>query len=441
MLDSQGYATQAAWKIIEAKAAFIPPRGNYPATIRRRPALKKLYASYADWKAPEAPALPEGRLHNLADKPTQPRFPLTDKIWPEQAGDASVCLWADDKLAAMSLGIDDNCAGDVSYWKQLSQKYGGLNITWNLITAGIPGGNTNPDNKELVLGVYGTWELWSNLVHEGYHVASHTVTHGGDPTPTDGWPGTDWECYVSKHAIDSNILGYRTRILAYEGGGGITELPTPYAPWRASAIKYFIGARTGGGQPINQANMIDYFNILSTTAVQNALDNPKTPQCDLKNILFASDPKSPYHQFYRGWANIFIHFINAGKDFDTSPYYIQYGKCLAFYNDHRDDLWTGFIDDVALYGQERDTASVTTDTSSDAKIAFTLTDKMDPAVFDYPLTVKIRLPESWKGVAATQGAKPIDLQVIAHEGANFALVKAVPDQAQVTLVSAPAAAK
>jgi hypothetical protein len=438
--DANGFLSAAVWDIIQTKAT-ANPHSNYGAAVQSRPAIKGYYATFAQWKAPELPALPEGKLRNLPDVPKEPRFPLTDKVWPEKAGDASVCLWEDDKLAAMSLGVDDNCSGDLPYWQELSKKYGGLNVTWNLISGNIDGAFDKGR-----ISMYGTWSLWQNMLDKGFHLASHSVMHCADPVPEDGWPGPEWEVAESQHQIDSHLPGHKTKIFVYPGAGvgefGIPHGYYPNNPWRPSIVKYYAGARGGGGQPINQANMIDYFEIHSTTAVQNVLDStdPKAAEDNLNNI-FAADPKSPYHKYYRGWATIFIHFINAGKDFDTNPYYVQYGKCLAFYNDHREDLWTGYFDDVATYGEERDTATLTTGASSDVKISLTLTDKMDPAVFDYPLTVKVRLPDSWKGVAATQGAKSLSSQVIAHEGANFALVKAVPDQGEITLVSAPAAAK
>ena len=164
--------------------------------------------------------------------------------------------------------------------------------------------------------------------------------------------------------------------------------------------------------------MIDYFHIKATTApVPYIVDSKDTnrPEQSLNN-LFAADPKHPCHKYYRGWANVLIHFINQGRTFDTDPHTIAYGKALAFYNEHRADLWTGFIDDVALYGEERDTATLKTEAANDTKITFTLTSKMDPAVFDYPLTVKVRLPRDWKGAAAKQNNVAIPVEVITHEG-------------------------
>lgn len=43
----------------------------------------------------------------LAESPDRPRFELRDRDWPGKVGEASVCLWKDDALAACSITIDD----------------------------------------------------------------------------------------------------------------------------------------------------------------------------------------------------------------------------------------------------------------------------------------------------------------------------------------------
>ena len=97
------------------------------------------------------------------------------------------------------------------------------------------------------------------------------------------------------------------------------------------------------------------------------------------------------------------------------------------------DLWGDFFGNVAMYGEERDTATLATTGSDAGKIVFTLTSKMDPALYTFPLTVKVRLPDNWKSVSAAQGGKPAESSVIDHDNAHFALVKAVPGAGDVTL--------
>lgn len=430
--DDKGFLTEGVWNVI-AEEAKANPNGNDARVLGERDVYRKFYATYASWKPPEPLKVSEGKLRNLADTPKEPRFPITDKVWPSKPGEASVCLWEDDKLAAMSLGVDDNCAADIPYWKELSKKYGGLNITWNLITCNIDG----VIGKGRVVST-GTWDLWRQMVKDGYHLASHSVTHNHDPVPTDGWPGPDWETAESRDQIDSHIPGHRTLIYAYPGSG-VHAFGTPReliaSAYRPALAKYYIGARGAGRNALNQANMTDYFNIAATTGGVPQLLNPeKTAYSDQNlNNLFNADPQSPYYKYYRGWANIFIHFINNGKDFDKIPFNVAYAKVLEFYNQNRDKLWTGFIDDIALYGQERDTATVTTDKVANGEVAFTLTSRMEPTIFNYPLTVKVRLPDGWKGATAKVKDEMLPAQYLEHEGAPYALVKVAPDRGQVTL--------
>jgi len=431
--DEQGFLLPDVWEIVK-KEAEAKPSSNEAMILKERPIYQAYYKTYAGWTPPPPIPVGGGRLRNLSDPPNEPRFPLTDKVWPEKVGEASVCLWEDDKLAAMSLGVDDNFAMDLPYWRELSAKYGKLNIVWNLITCNIDGGVSKGR-----LSAAGTWAIWQQMIDEGYHLVSHSMTHNHDPVPADGWPGPDWEAAESKRLLDSHLKGQNTKVFVYPGSGvHVFNIYGGYSPksnWRPALVKYYAAARGGGGDALNQANLIDYFNIHATTGnVLHLLDeaDPKYAAQDLNN-LFAADPASPYHKYYRGWANVFIHFINCGQNFDTNPFTVAYGKILDFYNKNRDNLWTGYFDDVALYGQERDTATLTTDVAGAAAIRFTLTSKMDPAIFNYPLTVKVRLPDSWKNATASQNSTALPVQVISHEGANFALVKVVPDRGQVTL--------
>ena len=48
-------------------------------------------------------------------------------------------------------------------------------------------------------------------------------------------------------------------------------------------------------------------------------------------------------------------------------------------------------------------------------------------------TMKVRLPEDWKGASATQDDKAIEVIVVEHDRARFALVEAVPDRGDVCL--------
>jgi len=415
------------------KAVIAGMPGREKPLSEQRERLKLFYAKYKGWTPPKAVHPAPGKLRNLPDFPAEPRFPLTDKVWSANPGEASICLWEDDKTAAMSLGVDDNIAGEVPAWMELSKKYGTLNITWNLVVQGLA--DPHPGDH-----MSGTWDLWKKVKAAGYHIASHTMTHNAAPVFGDGWPGWAWECAESKRELDKNIPGQKTKMFLYGGtpvqqfnlGAGFVERDPKKGPnaARKAVTAFYTSARGGGGQPINPANQIDYFNIRSTTYTEGVLEGQRfyRPENALENCL-NPDPKSPYHNLYRGWACIFTHFANIPAWTEKSGY----AQCLEWYNKHRDELWTGFMDDVALYGQERDTGSVASKMSPDGTIHMTLTSKMDPDIFDYPLTVKVRLPASWTTVQAKQNGKPVPASIIKHESALYALVKALPDRGEIVV--------
>jgi hypothetical protein len=53
--------------------------------------------------------------------------------------------------------------------------------------------------------------------------------------------------------------------------------------------------------------------------------------------------------------------------------------------------------------------------------------------YDFPLTIKIRIPEIWAQVRAVQGEQAVPASVITHNGDACALVQAVPDRGEVML--------
>jgi hypothetical protein len=79
------------------------------------------------------------------------------------------------------------------------------------------------------------------------------------------------------------------------------------------------------------------------------------------------------------------------------------------------------------------TATLQTTAVDDTKIVLNLTSQMEPTIYDYPLTVKIRLSDSWKDVTATQAGKPVAATMIRHDNAKYALVKALPDGGEIVV--------
>ena len=100
-------------------------------------------------------------------KPEKPRFDIPEIIWPAAPGEAEICLWKDDKYAAISITIDDNCRPDHDWWLEQAEKHG-FKLTWFVITERVDGPNR----------FYGTWADWQRLADAWRTVRA---TQGGNP--------------------------------------------------------------------------------------------------------------------------------------------------------------------------------------------------------------------------------------------------------------------
>jgi hypothetical protein len=336
------------------------------------------------------------QLFNLFERDPKPRFKVTDISWPAKVGEAEICLWRDDKLAALSLTVDDNSAGDIPWWKEQAARYG-FPVTWFIITERV---GTGPN--------WGTWEGFAALDKDagGHAVESHSVTHLHSTEP--GWKGIEWEYAESKRQIEEHLPGKQVSVIAYPGGPN-TKLNDP-----AVAARYYRVGRGTRGMP-NSANQIDYLSVSAMSSV--SIGDPKAEWADVNTLV---DPARFRGRFYRGWAVYLQHGVPQAQKDKLQPLF-------DFIEAHKDALWLGLFADVAKYGQERDTATLKVVEAGDKKIRLELSDRMDDAYFTYPLTVKVRVPDAWTTVSARQAGRECRARLVVREGARYALVDVTPD--------------
>ncbi|MDX2081889.1 MAG: polysaccharide deacetylase family protein [Terrimicrobiaceae bacterium] len=373
---------------------IFPPSKNAPAG--RRLALLLIAGTMAL-------AMAAGlQLANLNETPTADRRPITGREWPTTPGNAVVCLWEDDKLCAVTMSVDDNIATQVPNWLQHAQEVG-FAVTWFVITDRIGGANAGFD---------GTWALWRDVVAKGHDVQSHTRQHLH--VTNASWPGIYEEYAGSRAAIESNIPGHVCDFLAYPGGSNSSYND------RNVAAQIYAGARGGAGSGFNRPWRIDYLTIRNG----NFLLGSGPASSDLLSLFNANDVR-----YYRGWAAPLFHTVTS---WDSVSHY------FTFLRTYRDDIWAGRFSDVGKYGQQRDTSSLTVTENTPTRITFVVQDDMLDSRFDYPLTIKVRLPDSWQSVAADQAGTPRLARFVRHQGQPYALVRAVPDRGPVVISEAQA---
>jgi len=337
-------------------------------------------------------------LFNLPYNKGEVRTEITDRAWPAAYGEAAVCIWKDDALATVSLTIDDNWASDHPWWREMGEKYG-FKVTWFMVTGGI---SDKPSFN-------GTWDEWRKNFEVGHDLQSHTVTHrcpNAKLSPEDDYAG------AIAH-IQENIIGTRVLTMAYPGSG----LPND----SATAQKHFIAARGVGGG-FNSVRNTEYNSILQGNG------NLEEYSPDGRRAHgYPPDTINPDSGSFRAWNTLIYHGANSPDARRSSEKFYQYLRQSA------PDYWIATFTDAAQYGQQRDTATLNVTKKTPVEIAFDLTSKMDTRIYDYPLSVKVRLDPSWNKLTASQAGKSVESKLLKYEGNVYALVQAVPGRGETVL--------
>ncbi len=347
---------------------------------------------------------------------------LQGRTWPATVGEADICLWKNDKLAVYSITIDTMFKASYPWWKKQCEKYKVTLPITVLCVVSLVGNETS----------WGKWSNWQEYVASGFEVASHTMTHGagfkkdasGDWVPPAGWPGAEWEYSESRKQIEANIPGYRVRSMCPAGGGAKAFRD------KTTAGKFYLCQRNGA-RMLNRPGNIDYQSINYTSGVNlGETLGTGNANMDAENLF------KPGQEYFRGWAVMMLHY---GEQDGKSEAFQATVKIIDFLQGtHAADVWPGLFGDVAQYGQERDTATLKMDEVTPERISGTLTCLMDPAHYQYPLTLKVRTDNAWKQVSASQNSAVIPTTVVTHEGNNYTLVEVVPNRGPFTLQKATA---
>jgi peptidoglycan/xylan/chitin deacetylase (PgdA/CDA1 family) len=352
----------------------------------------------------------ENQLMTLGASPKGGRFELKDITWPENPGDAEVCLWKDDKYAAASITIDDNCKPDHDWWLEQCKK-NDIKVTWFVITGGVGGSNA---------GFSGEWEDFQKLIDAGCAVESHSSNHKRSSKESDEFARKIFA--ESQYDLNTKLKGNKCFTIAYPYGDGNAKI----------AGEYFIAARGTSGQ-ISNANSINYLNTSKGAISQGFI-----------NVLLTGNTGEEYGPKWlnkldqsnkRGWITPLYHYVpNGNTPEEKKANKERAEKEVANLASYKDQIWIDTFPAVALYGQERD-SSILTSKLDENKITMNLTDRMRDDIFDVPLTIKVRLPDSWKGVKAIQNGKDIQATFVSHENQPYALVYGVPDKGEIEIVN------
>lgn len=280
------------------------------------------------------------------------------------------------------------------------------------------------------------WSQLSEMAREGHEIGSHSYSHPyltgmeiGDETT----PGTLLhELSASKKTIEEMIPGYRCITMAHPFGAYDSTVIE-------HALKYYHASRSAGVL-INESSLTnEEFMKLNGKAIRWR-DKRETPEDDapkLKRFITSLEKECIPHG---KWAILIAHEVLPFSELkDTDSYEPTSNEWLISLCEYLEDesqngnLWVDTVANVTKYIKERDAFTHEILSLSKDEIEIKLDTFLDHEIFNYPLTVEIILPDTWKSVILTQNGRNELLAAQPGKEQACIIAKIVPDGSVVKI--------
>jgi Polysaccharide deacetylase. len=274
---------------------------------------------------------------------------------PEKKSGTRILKWQDGKQAAYLLGFDDNGESHLTtVIPELEKRKMVGNFYIN------PGGALFKRNQA-------KWEQAAKSPYVALH--NHTFLHSG----TQNAQEFEADLVKTSEAIRAMTPHLKEpRITAFRTPGGV--------PWKVSKpeVKTIL----------TKYHMVD----------RAWLDGPPLTMKTLPPVLASVDTA-----LEKGWTG-FMDFHGVGGDPNSCPAEFL-TALLDKLDEHREQFWITDTVSWFQYQDERKNAELKVMKSDATEVRASLTCSLDPVYYNYPLTVAIEVPTSWKACTITQGGK------------------------------------
>lgn len=351
-----------------------PEVNKFSLTIADAPSEKSDAKSKADAKSEPKPE-PKAEMLKSATPAPQPKV----------AEGTEILKWKDGKKAAFYLSFDDACP---SHLKTVIPELQKRKIVGTFYV--IAGGGLFEHQLK----------KWTEAAATPYVVlANHTYTHKGAQT----LEAFEEEIVKARESINKATPNLKPdRLLSYGKPGG---------------VKWGEGVTDAAMKPL-----LAKHNLVNRQPFWGAPTHVKT-EADMEKIVDAAIAKGDvghldFHGVGGDWLPATVEFFNATLD--------KLEK-------HRDELWITDHCSAHQYKVERSTAELKVIEKTDKQIKLSLTTRADPALYNHPLTLSVKVPADWKTVQITQG----DTQASAEVKDGAVIFDAIPGPTEITVSPTP----
>jgi hypothetical protein len=260
-----------------------------------------------------------------------------------------------------------------------------------------------------------SWPALQNASAEGHEIGSHTMSHPSLGGLTIERQTT--ELANSQNTINTKIPDQQCLTLAY---------PYCVPGDRTLTEQYYIAARHCQGY-IERSTPSNFYQISSI--ICGSAGSVKTEANFITK--FESTAAS------NGWCVFLLHGIDADGGYSPLPS-TTLRASLEYLDAHRDTFWVSTFINVVRYIRERNAVSVIESSNQDTNITLHVTDTLDDEIYDYPITIRRPLPQSWQSAKISQDGRAVNTCIVDVNSTKYIMFEVVPDGGDVTLLKAPA---
>ena len=271
---------------------------------------------------------------------------------------------------------------------------------------------------------------WQSYLNTGrWQISSHSLTHEF-PGLTDDDGLITQEVSLSQQILRTAFPSQRVLTYAYPG---YWSEKNQYGNDRFSAVmRELVGENYIAGR--------DSYGDSNITLTDTNIDWTFAPSYQLANSNVDAIINAVKKTQNGEMAVIFTHMVAANNDsLASNTMYEQNLRAVCEAVAELQDsgkVWVAFYEDAVLYTREAQSATVSS-VSGNNSITLTLTHTLDSSIYNYPLTIRTLVPESWDAVKITQGDKVsyATVKVVAGKSCIDASVIPNTENAVITPIS------
>jgi len=338
--------------------------------------------------------------------------------------------WFDDKSSAFSFSFDD---GFISHYENVRPILNQFNFNATFyvmppwLTDSLPG-----------IFRYGTWPMFQQLAMDGHEIGSHTMNHLHLPELEIGDTATQgtilYEIYQAKELINQRLPNQKCITMAY-----------PFAEHNllidSLTSLFYESARASGNFP--NASSLTNEQWFALNAVDVLFNEPRNSlDDDLEELQFIQDWIDSLI-VKEDWGILLGHEVVPQ---DSLPGLLTAGAWHPFSNEwftilsewllnksNNKDVWVETVANITRYTKERDDYVYSILTYDETQIKLNINDNLDNEIYNYPLSVFIKVPQSWEFALKMQGGAIDTLNVFTNDSGKVVLANIIPDGGVVSL--------